>query len=183
MLSSTRCGYVLTERKIESSGVVAARIRGISRAPSRSRSAWSTWRAYCRSRTFWPSEPWMRPTGARSRIEDLPTALAASLGRPSTFTATAGMSANTSTTRTEPWANANTKAVCGTVMLRRSGLTWKRSDTSTKGSGRFGRRNVVVVSGVTSTARLFAWNRQNSSSSTKSPIASSIAATVRLSAS
>jgi hypothetical protein len=54
---------------------------GVHRAEDR---ALSTWRAYCRSRTFWTSEPWLRRLGDRSRIEALPTVLAASLGRPST---------------------------------------------------------------------------------------------------
>jgi hypothetical protein len=65
----------------------------------------------------------MRLFGDRSRIEALCTALAASLGMPSTLTANAGMSADTSTIRTEPWASANTNAVCETVRQRRSGFT------------------------------------------------------------
>ena len=44
------------------------------------------------SRTFWPSEPWMRPLGERPRTELRRTALAASFGRSATLTGAGGRS-------------------------------------------------------------------------------------------
>ena len=67
------------------------------------------------------------------------------------------MSPATSITRTEPCASASTKAACGNVTERSSGLRWKRSETSTMPTRRFGSRNVRSESGVTNTARLVAW--------------------------
>lgn len=54
---------------------------------------------------------------------------------------------------------------------------WKRSDTSTADRSRFGSRNVLAESGVAKTARLRAWNRQNSESSIRSASESATAAT------
>ena len=66
----------------------------------------------------------MRPTADRSVIDALPTALATSPGRSETPTSSAGTSAATSTSRTEPCASASTNAACGNVTLRSSGLRW-----------------------------------------------------------
>ena len=59
-------------------GSVAARIKGTLLPAMTGRSACSTNRAYWRMRTFWPSEPWIRPEAVRSVIEALPAALATS---------------------------------------------------------------------------------------------------------
>ena len=114
----------------------------------------------------------MRPLGERSLSVDLPAALAASLGRPGTLTSTGGPLGSTSSSRTAFSDRASTKAVCGKVSARNSGLRWKRSETSTCAVSRLARRKVSTRSGVLSTARLLAWKRQNSSSSIRSRIGS-----------
>ena len=96
----------------------ARRIRGRGSAwPPRSNGirASSTARAYWRIRTRLPSEPTSRPEGDRSLIEDLPTALAASVGRSATLTSRGGRSAATSISRTAPSDRHRTWASCAVV--------------------------------------------------------------------
>ncbi len=76
-----------------------------------------------------------------------------------------GTSLATSISRTEPCASASTTAACGNVTERSSGLRWKRSETSTMLTSRFGSRNVRRLSGVAKAARLIASELQNPSSS------------------
>ena len=78
----------------------------------------------------------MRRSADRSAIDDLPTELAASLGMSGTLTSAGDSSGETSTRRAAFCESASTKAACGKVALRSSGLTWKRSETSTIGDSR-----------------------------------------------
>src|SRR4029078_5787044 len=96
-----------------SSAAVEARINGTSSPARIGRRAWSIWRLYCLMRTFWPSEPWTAPRGARSAIDAIPAALATSDGRSGTSTSQEPSSAPTSSTRTEPCERARTNATCG----------------------------------------------------------------------
>lgn len=83
------------------------------------------------------------------------------------------------TARSHPGkASANTKQAFGKATVRMSGVRWKRSDASTIGSSALGTRKVQTLSGVASNARLRAWSRQNSSSSTRSSSCSTSAALV-----
>ena len=70
-----------------------------------------------------------------------------SVGRSATASSEAGTSPATSITRTEPCASASTSAACGNVTERSSGLRWKRSETSTRLTRRFGSRKVRSESG------------------------------------
>ncbi|SUE28090.1 Uncharacterised protein [Nocardia farcinica] len=96
--------------------------------------------AYCRTRSLRPSVPWMRRFGARPLSEVLPAWSAALEGNSGTRTSAAPPSPLTSTSRTEPSARASTKAVCGKVVARSSGLMWKRSPTNTPADSRLGTR-------------------------------------------
>jgi hypothetical protein len=109
-------------------------------------------------------------------IEALPAAAAAEVGKSSMRTSNGGESATISINRTELWASASTSAACGNATARSSGLTKKRSATSmTSPPSVVARRNVRIVLGVTRTARVRAWERQNSGSSI-SPSSSSVIA-------
>jgi hypothetical protein len=110
----------------------------------------------------------MRRSGERSAIDAFRTAPAASRGMPGTRTSAGAASGETSTRRTPFWESASTNAAWGNVALRSSGLTWKRSATSTMGASRFATWNARAADGVTKTARLCAWRAQNSSSSASS---------------
>ncbi len=116
-------------------------------------------------------------------MDDLPTALATSLGMSGTRTTSGAASGTVSSSRTPPWASASTKAVCGNVTARISGFTYSRSPATASSSRRLGSRNVRSEPGPANTASVRAWCRQNSSSSSRSAKASSSAARSCLSAS
>jgi hypothetical protein len=91
---------------------------------------------------------------------------------PGTRTSAGAASGETSIRRAPFCDSASTKPACGNVALRSSGLTWKRSETSTTGESRLGTWKVRAPPGVANTARLCAWCIQNPSSSTSSSRAS-----------
>ena len=86
-------------------------------------------------------DPSASPSG--SAIEALPTALAMSVGRSGDGDPPrAGRRWRSRSAGPSPCASARTSAACGNVTERKNGLTWKRSETSTRLVRRFGSRKV-----------------------------------------
>ena len=119
--SGARYGYVLTDRKMLSSGSVAARISGTSSPFKTGRSESLICRSVLTHADFASlgalnPAAW-RTVGNRRLADGVRNAAA----RSSTSTADGSRSATTSRRRTDPCASASTNATCGNVTERSSG--------------------------------------------------------------